>query len=459
MKKIYFLLFTIIGLLGVNVANAQVIFTEDFDYPTGAAGDSIGGGPGTTTALGDTIWKKHSGTATGGRAVKYSTTSLTFPNYAGSGIGGAANFQHTVGSADVNGNLISLANAATTSGSLYTSFMLRIDSSAGTETSTDYFFHYCDAAGTSGLSNFRLRLFAANGSSATTYKLGLSKGSSSTLTGTQKLVYTSTEFTLGQTYLVVAKYTFNTTTSKDDEINLFVIPTTIPLTEPTPDVSLVDTTYSDLTSIKSICVRQGSVGRTLGAIDGFRVFKTWDDFITFITPVQLINFTTQKNNASVDLNWLTAQEINSQSFVIQRSANGSTWTDIANTSAAGNSSTTKSYSATDKNPILGFNYYRLKEVGKDGKVYYSDIKKVLFSNTYKVLVTPNPVKDVINVYVSKNNNESVKVKVIDGTGKVVRSAVSNQSQIQISAEGLSKGVYAVKIFDNNNVTTQKILVQ
>jgi len=176
-------------------------------------------------------------------------------------------------------------------------------------------------------------------------------------------------------------------------------------------------------------------------------------------PVKLSSFTTQKNSSSVSLNWVTEQEFNTKSFIVQRSNNGANWSDISTTSAAGNSNIIKTYSINDNSPLSGFNYYRLKQVNEDGSVSYSFTRKVLFSTSYKVLVTPNPAKDFINVYVSKNNNSNTLVKVIDLNGQVVRSESTSLSTISISTNGIAKGVYFVKVIDANNVTTKKISVQ
>ena len=181
--------------------------------------------------------------------------------------------------------------------------------------------------------------------------------------------------------------------------------------------------------------------------------------VSSTNPVKLSGFTTQKNNSSVAISWGTEQEFNTQSFVIQRSADGTTWTDISTTPAAGNSSSLRNYSSLDNTPINGINYYRLKEIGIDGNVTYSVIRKVLFSGKYKVLISPNPAKDFINIYIAKDNNTNSIIKVIDFSGKIVRSESSALSTISISTNGLSKGVYFVKIIDGGNVTTKKISVQ
>ncbi len=177
------------------------------------------------------------------------------------------------------------------------------------------------------------------------------------------------------------------------------------------------------------------------------------------TPVTLSDFSAFKSNSSVSISWITEFESNNKAFIVQRSKDGINWVDILTVDGSGNSTTKKSYSTVDKSPLSGFNYYRLKQVYTDGSYNLSAIRKVLFSNDYKVLVSPNPAKDFINIYVSKTNNEVLNIKISDVNGKVVNTTTSALSAIQISTAGFSKGIYFVKISDSNNTTTQKILVR
>ncbi len=451
MKKIVLLF--MMGFV-INSAFSQILFSEDFNFPSGATGDSIGGGVGTTTALGDTIWKKHSGTA-GARAIKYNTTSLAYTGYTGSGVGGSATFQHFVGSADINGYL----GTSITSGSVYAAFMLKIDSSGGKDTATDYFFHFCDLYGAGSLSNFRNRLFACDGSTTGKFKLGINKGANSKLTAAQialgaKMIYTSSEYNTGQTYLVVMKYKFNTTSTKDDEISLFVLPSGIPVTEPTPDVSFSDTAFSDLTKIQSICIRQGSTGRTLGTIDGFRVFQTWDAATAALLPIKLNSFNATGLKNVVNLNWSAICSENSCNFIVERSTDGVNFSEISNT----NANSKGNYFSADRNlPNATTIYYRLKIVSANGKVEYSTIQKVQLKDI-KLSVSPNPTSNEILVNATSN---IAAVNVFDLAGKSFYSIQNNNTNsIRISVANLPEGTYVVKTTTVDGETvSNKIVVK
>ncbi len=449
MKK-FLLLFLATVLL--NSAFSQILFSEDFNYPTKVTGDTIAGTANNNSAAGDTTWKRHSGTA-GTRAVKYNSNSLNYTGYTGSGIGGSVTFQHTVGSEDINGYI----GSSISSGNVYAAFMLKIDSSGGKDTSTDYFFHFCDLYGVS-LSNFRARIFACDGSAPNKFRLGLSKGTAAKLTAAQvssgaKIIYTSSEYNTGQTYLVVAKYKFNTTSTKDDEISLFVIPAGIPTSEPTADISFSDTSFSDLSKIQSLCIRQGSIGRTAGTIDGFRVFSTWDAATAAALPIKLNSFNAIGLRDVVNLNWSAICSENSCNFIVERSTDGIAYTEVSSTNATSKGN----YLTTDKNlPKVSTLYYRLKIVSANGKVEYSTVQRVQVRDV-KLSVGPNPTTNEILINATSNIT-TVEVLGLDGKN-YFRLQNNNSNSLRISTSNFSNGTYVVKTIIDGETISNKIVVK
>ena len=102
------------------------------------------------------------------------------------------------------------------------------------------------------------------------------------------------------------------------------------------------------------------------------------EMIIWLLPVKLSSFLVQKTDNAVKISWSTEQEINSSYFVVERSADGRNWNNIATVNAAGNSSIRMDYSIYDNAPMKGINYYRLKLVDKDGKYDYSVTRTVCF---------------------------------------------------------------------------------
>ncbi len=178
-----------------------------------------------------------------------------------------------------------------------------------------------------------------------------------------------------------------------------------------------------------------------------------------VLAVNLTNFTAAKKGNAVQLNWATAQEVNSNRFEVLRSSDGVNWKLITSVTAAGNSNTTLNYAAMDNAPLSGKNLYRLRSIDNDGKATLSDIRTVIFSDRFEILVSPNPVKDVININISKQGNAPVQIALISSTGAVVRRYTTNSTFYSISAAGLNKGLYIVKIVSEDASATEKIIIQ
>lgn len=158
-------------------------------------------------------------------------------------------------------------------------------------------------------------------------------------------------------------------------------------------------------------------------------------------PLTLTFFTAQKQNKSVLLNWQTATEINTQHFIIEKSKNAVDFSSINTIAASGNSSATKNYSCTDASPFDGINYYRLKQVDKDGSFVYSKTIAVNFNAKGSVLY-PNPATSVITVI----SSSAIKaITVMNTAGKAVQQLqpVANN---QYNISNLPKGLYWLKLF-------------
>ena len=251
--------FLLLLFLFVSLHSFSQIITENFNYGSGA--DSL-----TSTTAGGANWIKHSGGGALNKQLFYNPSSLSYAGYPLSGVGGSAEIWFTTRSEDLNRPF-----PAVTSGSVYTSFLLKVDSVAASSTVGDYFIHFCDSLG-SVISNFRGRIFIRAGSVANTYQIGLCKGGSGTAA-----VFTTTDYAYSNTLLIVMKYKIETATSLDDSVFAYVFTSGVPAIEPSTAtlVASDNSTISDLARLRSICLRQGSAANFKAIVDGIRVSNSW----------------------------------------------------------------------------------------------------------------------------------------------------------------------------------------
>ncbi len=196
----------------------------------------------------------------------------------------------------------------------------------------------------------------------------------------------------------------------------------------------------------------------------YYVFTNLDLHALSELPVKWLDFTAQKgDNKTIVLNWSTSQELNNDHFNIERSIDGANYTTIGSMPAAKSFNNVEAYTFTDTHPYEGINYYRLKQVDKDGKFDYS--KTVLMGidgSTSLWQVYPNPAGNNTALYV-KTNLAKMQVVLTDVSGKVLYtnqlSAVATGQKIDIPVNNLAKGVYLLKVSAGTASHTEKIVVQ
>ncbi len=163
---------------------------------------------------------------------------------------------------------------------------------------------------------------------------------------------------------------------------------------------------------------------------------------TVVVPVTWLSFSsTRQTSGAVLLNWSTASEINSRSFLIQRSGNGSDWTDIGTVAAAGSSSSEKYYNYSDAQAGSGINYYRLIQSDMDGRTSYSKILVNRPAGTSNIKLFPNPVTDGTATITLKTAGRVV-VYNGDGIKMLQKDFPAGSSLLNVSQ--YSKGTYYIK---------------
>ena len=182
-------------------------------------------------------------------------------------------------------------------------------------------------------------------------------------------------------------------------------------------------------------------------------FKGDDD----ILPISLINFTSLKKEKSVLLLWQISTEINNNYFSIERSSNGiNQFEEIGRVQSRGNSNQTQQYQFEDLHPLSNKNYYRLKQIDKDGHATYFKTILVEFAKYLAVTLYPNPVKDVLKL-AGLNANAKTTISIIDMHGRVIMKTTISNVSTSLNINQLQAGTYLAKIETNNNTTALKFV--
>jgi sugar lactone lactonase YvrE len=173
-------------------------------------------------------------------------------------------------------------------------------------------------------------------------------------------------------------------------------------------------------------------------------------------PVTYLSFTVTKKGATALLNWQTATEVNNAYFDVERGVNSFNFSVIGKVAGNGNAAQAQSYSFTDVAPKEGIDYYRLKQVDKDGNVNYSRVLSLDFNTPPVLRLYPDPAKDIATVSGLSTNGKSV-IALIDAAGKTISVNVTSANSCSINVSQLNPGTYFLRIITNKQATSMKFV--
>lgn len=202
--------------------------------------------------------------------------------------------------------------------------------------------------------------------------------------------------------------------------------------------------------------------------DGLNVYQWMAQYSRAITeplPLVLTSYTAAlaPDNAGVDIGWTTTSEQNNKYFILQRSGDGQSFSDLDTVvPASPNSATARSYTYVDQSPLGGNNFYRLTQVDLNGAVNYYGIREVSLPTGKTTLgVSPNPCTDHIFVRLEDAEAGPLTVDIIDAQGRVLHRWTSQKQQPDWSetfiVSDLPPGQYFLQLTVNHERQVQAFI--
>ena len=151
---------------------------------------------------------------------------------------------------------------------------------------------------------------------------------------------------------------------------------------------------------------------------------------------------------------------------MERSVNGVNFTKIVTVAPKALNGGTNSYDLTDFNlssiKASGVIYYRIKQIDKDGKFVYTEIRSVrLDAKGFGISVYPNPVSSLTNLTLDLEAAADVIIKVTDAAGKEVqRLQLQGNKGIniqRINLSGLAAGSYMLNVSPGAEIKTLPVV--
>ncbi len=178
------------------------------------------------------------------------------------------------------------------------------------------------------------------------------------------------------------------------------------------------------------------------------------DFTGIVVPITLLEFTAQARQDHVITKWTTSQELNSSHFDVEHSTDGINFVKFGTIAARGNSNVNTDYQLLHNDPVIGINYYRLKQVDIDGSYKYGPVVKVLFSGGKAAIIAfPNPVSDKLTVSIpAALLGDGLVLQLFDGKGAVVLQTNTQGRNNEINVSKFASGNYILILKNKSGVT-------
>lgn len=195
--------------------------------------------------------------------------------------------------------------------------------------------------------------------------------------------------------------------------------------------------------------------------------QNWREEPGNLFPVEWLAFDGKQEGNTVILDWITATEMNSDFFSLERSLNGITFSQVGREKAAGDTQTPTAYRYVDAAlPAVRPErlLYRLRQVDIDGQFSYSNTIELAFTqgDVFSSLkVGPNPASDIVRVRYTLENAQPSSLIVYSLKGqkmyeKVLDRAAGEETTINVSS--WSEGIYIVSL-SGKNVKPVKLQVR
>ncbi|MCA0235615.1 MAG: T9SS type A sorting domain-containing protein [Bacteroidetes bacterium] len=173
-------------------------------------------------------------------------------------------------------------------------------------------------------------------------------------------------------------------------------------------------------------------------------------------PLELSAFTGSTEPACNRLKWETLSEKNVQYHIVERSVDGTHWTEVGRKAGQTESHTSLKYELEDRTPPAKA-YYRLRSVDFDGQENLSNTIVLTRKGDHFAITAafPSPANDQVTVQFASLTEENVRIAVMDLNGRLVLEqrfdAQNGINEVPLQIGSLQSGVYLVRI---SNATTE-----
>lgn len=221
----------------------------------------------------------------------------------------------------------------------------------------------------------------------------------------------------------------------------------------------------DITNVTSMFYGTG------GAVPFNNQPVTGDDWVSTANlvalPVKFLSFTATKKADNAELVWVADNEnALTDRYEIERSLNGIDFTKTGTVAAKNNGNTRNTYTSLDMHISAlrnaGAIYYRIKQIDRDAKTAYTDIRFVRTDGKNAgISVYPNPVVTNATVNIDLVEETKINLVLVDAAGKEVQkisiNGVKGLNQYKLNMARLAAGTYIINVHAGDMITSLPVV--
>ncbi len=140
-----------------------------------------------------------------------------------------------------------------------------------------------------------------------------------------------------------------------------------------------------------------------------------------ILPVTFLRLKAIPKKEKILVEWAIGNELNIAKYEVERSDDGNVFRIINTSFARGGNPSEVLYKCVDVNPATGDIFYRIKSIGLNGSLQYSQVVRMsVDAHERNFLVYPNPITDhVMNVQFARQPEGTYTVKLSSNNGQLL----------------------------------------
>ncbi|GAC1422387.1 MAG: hypothetical protein NVS1B13_11710 [Flavisolibacter sp.] len=190
---------------------------------------------------------------------------------------------------------------------------------------------------------------------------------------------------------------------------------------------------------------------------GVGIDLTSCSFPTSVLPVNFVSFDIDgTSNNQINLNWTVVQKANTEIYQIEESQDGAKWQSIGSLSS-NTIQGMQSYAYTITNSSANTIFYRICEIDKDGRKFYSQTRTIKTSSANSISFSPNPATSSLKI---KNaSNGTLKAKIFDPLGRCVKEILVQPGINNTDISFLPKNSYMLVLEGQQSNTSWKFIKQ